>query len=494
MSTENDIAKDLKRIYQEDKHLLEKTQVPIITVSATFTEDLKGLHHLKETDNKTDIVLSRAHYSMALAAAVEAWGNKIDPKKAWLVDSTNYVSTQDYKGVQLTNMIGKVIARWPMLKAFKDVVDKFGRSKMPILDNVTPPTLYLCSNINKPILSFHIVTGNILANEGKSVVQMITDPHVREDYLENAQRKNMRFLVFDEKTKEDFFKLAKKIGKRIPKDQLESKVTVTGPSVDPRVVACNKEKTPWSKGTELKICLTTGGLGTNKTEIKAILEQLLPELKKQASQEKTELPAAKLFYYAGTHKDHLDMAVQIAKENNLLYQIISPKDPANFEIDHDIQRKTNDEKDAKKAKLIIIYHPQIVDANELLIRHGFPSAHVFISKPSGDMAYDAVASGAALLTLKEWGEWEFNVRAVFEKNGTAQKANVEDIVKQLIDITQSNDHSFVSSKFKSSAQPVPSLSDKAQKSWLEQAMDNAKKIDKNILEGTKNILRAVKSA
>jgi len=217
---DQDIAQDLKRIYQEDKKLLEETQIPIITVSASFREDLKGLHHQKEEDKSTDIVLSRAHYSMALGVAMQAWGEKIDPKKAWLVDSTNYVNNEDFKGVQLTNIIGKIIARWPMLKTFKDVVDKFGRSKMPILDNVTPPTLYLGAGVKKTILSFHIVTGNILAAEGKKVIQMITDPHVRSDYLENAHRKNMQFLVFDEATKADFWRVAKEIGKRIPKSKL----------------------------------------------------------------------------------------------------------------------------------------------------------------------------------------------------------------------------------------------------------------------------------
>lgn len=491
---DQDIVQDLKRIYQEDKKLLEQTQIPIITVSASFREDLKGLHHQKEEDKSTDIVLSRAHYSMALGVAMQAWGEKIDPKKAWLVDSTNYVNNQDFKGVQLTNIIGKIIARWPMLKTFKDVVDKFGRSKMPILDNVTPPTLYLGAGVKKTILSFHIVTGNILAAEGKKVIQMITDPHVRSDYLENAHRKNMQFLVFDEKTKTDFWRVAKEIGKRIPKEQIENKVIVTGPPIDPRIVACNKSKNIWNKDQTLKVCLTTGGLGTNKTEIKEILGQLLPELKKQTADQKTDLPATELIFYAGTHEDHKDMAIQIAKENNLLYQIISPKDPAHFGINDKIETTPHKKTEASRAKFRIIYHPQIVDANELLIQKGFPWADVFISKPSGDMAYDAVVSGAALLTLKEWGDWEFNVRAVFEKNGTAKQAKTAQIVEQLVEITQNNDSTFESNKVIGSKLPSPNIKDEPQSSWLEKAMQNAKKLDKDFYQGAKNILKAVKES
>ena len=483
-----DIGKELKKIYQTDKKLLENTQVPIMTVSASFKEDLKGLHRQKEKDTGTDIVLSRAHYSMAMGVAVQAWGEKIDPKKAWLVDSTNYVSNQAFRSVVFTHEIGKIIARWPILKSLKDMVDKFGRSKMPILDNVTPPTIYLGSGIKKTILSMHIVTGNILANEGKKVMQMITDPHVRSDYLENAHLPNMRFLVFDEQTKKDFFALAKKIGKRIPENQIKDKVIVTGPPIDPRIVAYNQTKQVWTKDRPLKICLTTGGLGTNKLEIKSILQQLLPVLKQQASGQKTDLVPTQLVLYAGTHKDHLDMAIAIAKENNLAYHIISPKDPAHFRIN----AKLKDDMELIDNRFSIIYHPQIVDANELIIQKAFPFADLFISKPSGDKAYDAVVSGSALLTLKEWGEWEYNVREVFEKNGTAQVAKVDNIVAQLIEITGNNEATFKTDKLNSANRPVPSIKDEGQKSWLAQAMINSKHLDPIFYKGAKNILKAVK--
>lgn len=485
---DNSIAKELKNIYQRDKKLLEKTQVPIFTVSASFREDLKGLHHQKERYQGTDIVLSRAHYSMALGVAMQAWGERIDPRKAWLVDSTNYVTNQAFKGVTLTHEIGKIIARWPILKSLKDIVDKFGRSKMPILDNVTPPTIYLGSGIKKTILSMHIVTGNILANEGKKVIQMITDPHVRGDYLQNADLPNMRFLVFDETTKEEFFSLAKTIGKKIPQEQMADKVIVTGPPIDPRIVACNQTKSVWSNDRPLRICLTTGGLGTNKPEIKTILEQILPVLKQQALGQETNLVKTELVFYAGTHLDHKELAVEIAKANNLAYQVISPKDPAKFVIN----AKTKNEIKMNDVRFSIIYHPQIVDANELLIQKAFPWADLFISKPSGDMAYDAVVSGSALLTLKEWGEWEYNVRSVFEKNGTAIMAQVDNIVEQLVEISKNKEASFQSNKLPSSNLLTLNLKEQENSSWIAKAMTNSKKLDSLFYNGAKNILRAVR--
>ncbi len=58
-------------------------------------------------------------------------------------------------------------------------------------------------------MSFHIATGNILAKQDKQVIQVITDPHVREDYLNNAELPNISFCVFDETTKIEFLQKAK---------------------------------------------------------------------------------------------------------------------------------------------------------------------------------------------------------------------------------------------------------------------------------------------
>ena len=82
------LTPSLRQTKKLDAKYLKTTKVPIITVSGTYKEDLKGLHHLPENDLLQDIVLSRAHYSMAIGVAAEAWKNKLDPQEAWLVDPT----------------------------------------------------------------------------------------------------------------------------------------------------------------------------------------------------------------------------------------------------------------------------------------------------------------------------------------------------------------------------------------------------------------------
>jgi hypothetical protein len=445
----------LTKTRQKDKSFLEKTHLPIITVSATFHQDLKRLHGYPNNETTQDTVFSRAHYSMALAVAIHAWGAgsnstktsahspnsnpKIDPTKAWLVDPTNHVSRRQLLSISLTEQIGKTIARHPFLKLIKDLIDRFGRHKMPILKSITPPLLYLTQDVRNPILSFHIAAGNILIAQGKAVVQVVTDPHIREEYILYADQKNATYCVFDEATKLEF--LEKAALHHIEVDP--NRVVVTGPPIDPRVVAARTKKQPWRNGP-LKLCLTTGGLGTNKQEITQLLDQLLPAMRKKP------LPY-QLLAYAGTHQDIHQEILNIAKKHHI--SISELRD--------------------KNARLRVIYHPQIVDANEQLIQFGFPWADGFISKPSGDMAYDAVASGSFLLTLAEWGEWEERIREIFEQKGIARRALTDSIIAQL-EVLQAADS-------KGKAQ-----------SWVEKAMLQAQQIDRSYIRGTTEILKQLK--
>jgi hypothetical protein len=427
----------LEKTFAEDRKFLERTKLPIITVSGTYTEDLKRIHHLADNETDRDIVFSRAHYTMALAIATQAWGDKIDPAKAWVVDPTNYVNNKDWFSVNLTESIGKTLARHSFLKLLKDFVDKFGRNKLPILESITPPLLYLTEKVQTPVLSFHIACGNILASQGKHVLQVITDPHVRYDYLTHAENPKMYFCVFDEATKLEFLEKAAIMNLKAD----ASRIIVTGPPIDPRIIKMREKKNPWRSGP-LKLCITTGGLGTNKAEIETLLKQLLPELRKKEEK-------FRIVVYAGTHQDIAQMVTDMATAH----------------------RVSLGDADERSAKLRVLYHPQLINANELLMKYGFPWAHGFISKPSGDMAYDCVASGSFLLTLQEWGEWEHNIRSLFEQKDISRKAAVNNIVEQLSVLMSAQSRS---------------------QSWIESAMHLALRVDKLMLSGAKNIVAAHK--
>ncbi len=419
----------LRRAFAEDKEYLEETQVPIVTVSATYREDIKGIHGLPERNDIPDIVYSRAHFSMMLGCAIQAWSDDGDPEsidslaaiphpeKAWFVDPTNYVSADAWKTVSFTEIVGKILARYPILKQVKDLIDTFGRSKLPILDSIDAPLQYMTQHVEHPIISFHIAAGNVLAQHGKTVVQIVTDPHVRDEYVSHAEKSHMYYCVFDEQTRAEFLEVA---------------------AAHPRIVAAREDKVAWRSGP-LRLCLTTGGLGTNKPEMAQILQQLLPQMKEQPGR-------YQLIVFAGVHKDINDMVERLARKYDMP-----------IAADGDVD-----------APLRLLGHPQIMDANESLIEHAFPWAHGFITKPSGDMAYDAAAAGCFLLTLDEWGEWEHNVREVFEQQGLARKANVGEFLGQLETLSASGNRS---------------------RSWMEQAMHQALTLDRLFLEGEREILR-----
>lgn len=427
----------LVKSLKEDKAFLETTQIPIITVSSSYKEDLKEMHGFPGRNDIPDVVFSRAHYSMALAIAMQAWGTKVDPNKAWILDPTNYVSKKDWKSIVITEEIGKVIARYSLLRTIKSVIDTFGRSKLPILDSITPPLLYVTKNIKSPILSFHIAAGNILAPQGKTVVQVITDPHVRDEYITNSFRKNMYFCVFDEITKTEFLEKAAILNIKADPER----IFVTGAPIDPRTLAAGKKKHPHRSGT-LKLCITTGGLGTNKDELLQVLDQLLPELRK-----KTKKYA--LVVYCSTHKDIYEAVLEKATEARV---------PIGAENDI-------------KATLRVLYHPQIVDANEKLQKFGFPWADGFITKPSGDMAYDAAAAGCFVLTLKEWGPWEERIREVFNQKQISRQLVLDSVVPQLESLLDSHGR---------------------QRSWIEEAMLLAQSLPISLTHGAQHIVDVVK--
>lgn len=432
----------LQTTFKHDKQRLETTHVPIVTVSASYKEDLKELYNLPFQPYIPDVVFSRAHYSMALAIATQAWGERMQPSKAWVVDPTNYVAQDEWGKIKLTESVGHTIARFPILQTIKGAIDSLGRQKLPILKSITPPLLHLTQDIHRPILSLHIAAGNILAAQGKPVLQVVTDPHIRDEYVAFADKPWVRFAVFDDKTKFELLEKAALLNKKM----IQKNVVVTGPPIDPRIVAARRRKVAWRRGP-LRLVITTGGIGTNFTQIRRCLYQLLPELRKRPH-------SFQVIVYAATHLHLAKIVSDLANEESVSLTKLTA---------------TTSRSELAHLKLGLIYHPQLVDANEILTKHAFKWADGFITKPSGDMAYDAAAAGCFVLTLDEWGSWEENVRQTFEQLGVSRVAQPEKLIQQL--------EALSSSKGKS-------------QSWVESAMNSAFNLPPLYRQGAKNILEA----
>lgn len=432
--THKPIPEDLqfKRTAHEERHLLETVDVPIVTVSATFKEQLEEKFGEKPTESARDVTFSRAHYSMANAIVVAATTKR---KSFWMIDPTNYVSAAFWPKIMFTERMGRLIARNPLLKDLKDLMDTRLRNQLPLTSAIREPLTYLTGRIEKPIISLHYEAGNILLENGKKVLQVVTDPHVRPQYLTHAGKDNLSWAVFDDKTKAELLELGFILGHKID----EKRVTVTGCPVDPRIVTKDKNTAIRGyKSRPLRLAITTGGLGTNKGEILELLNHLTPILRSKSVQ---------VIAYAGVHEDFYTMFETYAKENHV--RISDPDD--------------------HHGAFRILKGNDIIDANELLLDRVFPWADGFVSKPSGDMAYEAVAAGCFLLTLQPWGPWEENIRAYFEELGVSVRVRHTDIVKQLEALTT-----------------VPVYKNKP---WVELALKRSRKLSWNIARGADNILK-----
>lgn len=432
--THGPIPEDLafQHTAHEERHLLETVEIPIVTVSATFKEELIKEFGEKPEEITPDVTFSRAHYSMANALVVAATHNR---KTFWMIDPTNYVSAKDWPKIMFTQRMGRLIARSPILKELKDLMDTRLRNQLPLTGAIREPLTYVTGRIQRPIISLHYEAGNILLENGKTVLQVVTDPHVRPQYLTHANNPKLSWAVFDEHTKARLIELGFILGHKID----EKRVTVTGCPVDPRIVTKDRNTaTRGYRSRPLRLAITTGGLGTNKNEIIDLLTGLAPAIKKGD---------VHIAAYSGVHEDFQVMFTTFARMHHI-----------KIGENNDIQ-----------SSFRIFHGNDIVDANELLLDHIFPWADGFISKPSGDMAYEAVAAGCFLLTLHPWGVWEENIRAVTEGLGVSIRADIPNILSQLKAIT---------------TMPVEN-----NKPWVELALERARKHSWSFSQGAFNILK-----
>ena len=410
---------------------MEHVEIPVVTVSATFKTELEREFGELTTGETRDVTFSRAHYSMANAIVVAAGQLK---KSFWLVDPTNFVTARDWPKILFTESMGRVIARSPLLKDLKDLMDTRVRNQLPLTAAIREPLTYVTGRVSRPLISLHYEAGNILLENGKTVLQVVTDPQVRPQYVTHASNPKLSWAVFDEKTKAELIELAYVMGTKVD----ERRVTVTGCPVDPRLGGRGTAKSTTAfRHRPLRLAVTTGGLGTNKAEIEAVLHALTPALKHDH---------VAISAYAGVHDDFLHLFTQYAREHGIAVG----------------------ESSDVHARFRIFRGDDVVSANELLLSHIFPWADGFITKPSGDMAYEAVAAGCFLLTLRPWGPWEENIRQYFEERGVSIRTRPKDMLAQFTALTT-----------------IPLEHGKP---WVELALERTKKLQKPLSRGAFNIL------
>lgn len=395
-----DVSKqDLRKALLAEKKKLEKVDVPVITVSASFRKEIVERHEVK-LHSKGEIIFSRGHYSEAIAV-VEAAKQK--GLSSYLVDPMNFVSIKDWGKLDFTEDIGELTARYKILANLKRVAEQLLRGKLPVSEAVKPVVLELIEDIKVPIVSGHYEVGNVIAQTDKKVVQMVTDPHVSDPYLKVSDEESVSWVVFDEETKKQFVDKVKKMDKSINQDMIR----VTGPGVHPKILEFGKKGKKLDAERPLRLGITTGGLGTNRGEIKKVLDNLAPLVE--------EPEKIQLFLYSSTHKDFRDIFEKFANENNIRIGDL----------------------DNEKAKLRVLHEDSMVDGNRNLVDYMFPWVDGVITKPSGDMAYDVLGSGAFGLYLDPWGRWEETVRSRMFDFGVGKNLDIKNAGEQVMKMKKS---------------------------------------------------------
>lgn len=395
---ENQPEQELKEALRREKKRLEEVEVPVLTVSGSFRKEMVEEYEAK-LQTKGEVVFSRGHYSEAVAVVEAA---KRQGLSSYLVDPMNFVSKKDWGKLEMTEEVGELVARYKMLASLKRVAEQFLRGGLPISEAIKPVVMELIENIEKPIIAGHYEVGNIIAKTGKKVVQMVTDPYVSEPYLKGVEGENISWVVFDEETKEEFIEKAGKEGKKVD----EEKIRVTGPAVHPEILKVGREGKSWGEDRPLRLAITTGGLGTNKGEIKKVLDNLTPLVE--------EPEMVRLFLYGGMHKDFRAMFEGFAEKHNIRIGDL----------------------DNKEARLRVLYEDSLVDGNRNIIEYMFPWADGVVTKPSGDMAYDVLGSGAFGLYLDSWGKWEEAVRERMIALGVGERLNVDRTGEQIMGLRE----------------------------------------------------------
>ena len=122
-----------------------------------------------------------------------------------------------------------------------------------------------------------------------------------------------------------------------------NRVIITGPPIDPRITAIGRNSTvrSFSEGGPINLAVTTGGLGTNLSEIKQVLDQLAPLLNPPEK--------IRLFLHAGTHRDFRNFFEDFAAQHNIRIGNL----------------------DDTTARIRILHEDSIIDANENLIKYMF---------------------------------------------------------------------------------------------------------------------------
>jgi len=371
--------KDVKEV--QDK--LAKADIPVITIAGSV--QIGGY-------------LTMAHDSMMQAFLEAAENKKIE---AYGVDVLDYLTTEkERKGILDMAKLPRIVVRTEMGSRLlhNPIVQKL-RGGLGFEEVLKDKILKLVDKVSKDkvIVTYHYGTAKTLVEAGYKVLVAVTDPSVELthngyfDFLNSENKDRVFYGTMDKETKDWFIK---EIG--IPKKNIKE----VGCFVSPKIIKAgskkikNREKR-WEECTQgeerFHISLFTGGLGTNFWEMRDAVLNLVPLL----CDEKITID---VFFNTNTDLDkHLkDVLKKVCcKEKISIFSSIDKEELNNKSIE--IFKKTD----------------------------------LVLTKPSGDKAFEALASAAIPLFLFPLHPHEIMIREYVMNGGVGEIAKIEDLKKQI---------------------------------------------------------------
>ncbi len=371
--------KDVKQAQEK----LAKADIPVITIAGS--PQIGGY-------------LTMAHDSM-MQAFLEAAEDK--GIKAYGLDVLDFLTTEEErKGILDMAKLPRIVVRTEMGSRLlhNPIVQKL-RGGLGFEEVLKDKILKLIDKVSKDkvIVTYHYGTAKTLVEAGYKVMIAVTDPSVELthngyfDFLTSENKERVFYGTMDKATKEWFVKEI---------NVFEKNIKEVGCFVSPQMIKAGKEKIKnrdvrWEKCTKgnekFHISLFTGGLGTNFWEMRdAVLNFLCMLCKDKITVD--------VFFNTNSDLDkHL---------NDVLKKV---------GCDEDINIFSSKDKDKLNKKSIEI----------------FKKSDLVLTKPSGDKAFEAIASGAIPLFLFPLHPHEVVIREYVMNGGVGEIAKIEDLKEQV---------------------------------------------------------------
>ncbi len=343
------------------KMLADTSKIPILTASEVGNS---------RYDTRTS-PLSRAHATIAQSVA-----QVLNGATDVYVDVLQYVNNRDFLKFEKLARRAKRVASSPRLH---DVYNRYSPLIRRIVNpdkKVQPVVDYFAKSIasrgdNTPVITTHYSVGNALLEslkargDGRSVVHYVTDPsHIHTQYLKHKDDPRTHYFVFDKATASALEDAG------VDAD----KISVTGFSTHPDLSPAEARSVADRK---LRVGIFTGGVGTNRAEIETIVQNFNPENQQ-------------LVVYCGTHTDIMESSLGLVSRN-LRTKIVPAQ---NFQ-----------ESDIGDEHIVFVVGTSLegaVPASYKVLNW----SDVVATKPSGDIAIEAVLSGHPVIPLSHWGVQE----------------------------------------------------------------------------------------